>query len=146
MTRRRSAAWCGALARLSPSCRLPPHPVPAPAVASALGRFSWPVYQCVLPLLTAVAQEGVRRGALGPLSPPASAALLESALASARALNPRIGVELEAQVAGWQAQARLATGNSILRFPSEAAPASAAAPAAAPGAVPAPALQRAHRC
>ena len=100
------------------------------------------MYQCVLPLLTAAAEEGVRRGALGALSPPATTALLEAALASARALNPRIGNELEAQVAGWQAQARLATGNSILRFPSEgaAAPTNVASEAAA-----APALHRTHR-
>ena len=102
------------------------------------------MYQCVLPLLTAVAQEGVRRRVLGALSPPASAALVEAALASARALNPRIGAELEAQVSSWQAQARLAAGNSILRFPSETTPASAAA-SAKDVAVPAPALQRGHR-
>lgn len=111
------------------------------SVASALGCFSWPVYQCVLPLLTAVAQEGARRGALGALSPPAATALLEAALASARALNPRIGAELEAQVAGWQAQARLATGNSILRFPGEGAP----SPRADTASEVAPALHRASR-
>ena len=99
------------------------------------------MYQCVLPLLTAVAQEGARRGALGALSPPAATALLEAALASARALNPRIGAELEAQVAGWQAQARLATGNSILRFPGEGAP----SPRADTASEVAPALHRASR-
>lgn len=81
-----------------------------------------------------MAQEGVRRCAVGELSPPAGAALLESALASARALHPRIGGELEVQVASWQAQARMATGNSILRFAADGPtpPAGQAAAAAAP--------------
>ncbi|KAL4447837.1 hypothetical protein ABPG75_005056 [Micractinium tetrahymenae] len=93
--------------------------LPAPhlaSVATSLGAFPWPVYQCVLPLLEAAAQEGVRRQAVGELSPPSGGVLVAAALASARSLNPRLGTELEAKVAGWQAQARVASGN-ILAFP-----------------------------
>jgi O-antigen/teichoic acid export membrane protein len=91
------------------------------AVAASLGAFPWPVYQCVLPLLEAVAQEGVRRQAAGEMSPAASSALVATALGSAAALNLRFGAELEAKVAGWQNQARLATGGNILGFASAGA-------------------------
>lgn len=84
------------------------------SVAASLGFFPWPVYQCVLPLLESVAEEAVRRQAVGEMSPAASAALLARAAASAGKLNPRLGAELEAKVAVWKAQARLCTGSNII--------------------------------
>lgn len=94
-------------------------------MAAALGRFPWPVYQCVVPLLKGVVEEGARRTALGEMSPPAGAALLDAALASAATLSPRIGGELEAAAAAWAAQGRLAAGHTILRFPGGERPAAA---------------------
>ena len=92
-------------------------------MAASLGEFPWPVYQCVVPLLTAVAQEAVRRTAVGEVTPPAGAALVQMALASAHSLNPRLAGELSAAVAGFRAQGRLATGaHNILRFAERAAP------------------------
>lgn len=106
-----------------PSCASPPAltlcpAAPPAAVAAALGHFPWPVYQCVVPLLREVAHEAARRTAVGGMSPPAGARALQAAVASANALNPRIGAELEAEAAGWRAQGRLATGHAI---PSEPA-------------------------
>ena len=92
--------------QLSPARFPRPPPLP-PAVAASLGAFPWPVYQCVVPLLKAGAHEGVRRLAVGELSPPAGSRLVAAALASAHALSPRIGAELEAEVAGWKAQVRV---------------------------------------
>lgn len=88
------------------------------AVAAALGALPWPVYQCTRPLLAALAQEAVRRCALGEASPPAGRAAVDAALAAARALNLAFGADLEAQAAGWRAQGRLATGNTIVRAPA----------------------------
>lgn len=75
----------------------------------------------MLPLLEAVAEDGVRRQAAGEMSPAAGAALVATALGSAAALNLRFGSELEAKVSGWQNQARLATGGNILGFASAGA-------------------------
>ncbi|PSC69363.1 FLOWERING LOCUS T-like isoform X2 [Micractinium conductrix] len=116
---------CGALLASNLQHLAAPH---LASVAASLGAFPWPVYQCVVPLLKAGAHEGVRRLAVGELSPPAGSRLVAAALASAHALSPRIGAELEAEVAGWKAQARLAAGNQIIAFPAEV-PAGAAAAA-----------------
>lgn len=111
------------------------------SVAASLSAFPWPVYQCVLPLLEGTAQEGVRRQAVGEMAPPAGAALVASALASARALNPRLGAELEGKLAGWKAQAHVATGNQILAFADTPATAtSAGGDPSAPTGLPIPAF------
>lgn len=91
------------------------------SVAFSLASFPWPVYQCVLPLLDGVAEEAVRRMVAGEMSLPCGQTLLATAVNSATQLNPRLGAELEAKVAGWKAQARLCTGN-ILSFEAAAAP------------------------
>lgn len=84
-------------------------------MARSLGAFPWPVYR-LMPALEAVTQEAVRRQAAGEMGPAAASALLAAALDSARAMHPRLGRDLEAKLAGWQAAvARPASGN-ILGF------------------------------